>query len=97
LVLCVCVCVCVCVLYLLYFQAPGDYSFPDYVVRLFMNSRQSKPENSAPFGERSVDETDITKRQEENLDEFNSFDTKSDEKKRKPGCKNYFWKSWTAC
>ncbi|KAI4903153.1 hypothetical protein NFI96_020455, partial [Prochilodus magdalenae] len=73
-------------------QAPGRYSVPDFA-RWFMASKEDKLVNAPPLGEHSSDEKDIMKRQEE----FLFLDAKPDEKKRKPGCRNYYWKSWTAC
>ncbi|KAL6468296.1 hypothetical protein MHYP_G00239730 [Metynnis hypsauchen] len=73
-------------------QAPVGYIFPDFVIWL-RASKQNKLENITPFREHSSDERDIMKRQEEAA----TFNTKTEEKKRKPGCRNYYWKSWTAC
>ncbi|XP_036411945.1 somatostatin-like [Colossoma macropomum] len=73
-------------------QAPDGYIFPDFVIwRIAL--KQNKLESATPFREHSSDERDVMKRQEEAA----TFNTKTEEKKRKPGCRNYYWKSWTAC
>ncbi|KAL7850947.1 hypothetical protein AOLI_G00213030 [Acnodon oligacanthus] len=73
-------------------QAPEGYIFPDFVIWP-RASKQNKLENATPFREHSSDERDVVKRQEQAA----AFNTKTEEKKRKPGCRNYYWKSWTAC